>query len=117
MHVSRCQSLMGIGLAMAVGCGTEPAPPAAAPAAQAPPAQSAPVQPVARTDDGQLASEVARFLETWAIKRDPKSAVDGRMAPSFSDERFLPPRAFKPGEYQKKFRSVTASSESTVSTE
>jgi hypothetical protein len=50
--------------------------------------------------DQRLAAEVTRFLDAWAVKRQPEAAVEGKTSSVFGDSRFVPATTLSPAAYK-----------------
>jgi hypothetical protein len=111
-RASRLVVCLGLSAAACGGSSTPPqqqTPAAQSPAAgQSPTAAPQPPPPPASTSDQLLASEVARFLDSFVAKQRPQEAVEGKASRVLGDRRFVPPATMSPGEY-KAAQSAAAS--------
>ncbi len=65
--------------------------------------------------DQRLASEVSRFLDAWAVKRQPQAAVEGKTSVVFGDNRFVPATALSPAEYKAQAAAAAAATSTPIS--
>jgi hypothetical protein len=98
------------GLTLIAACGGGPSSSQAPAQSPARPPQSSGTQPTAITADAdqRLASEVSRFLDTWAVKRQPKAAVQGKASAVFGDSRFVPATTLTPAQYKAQASAAAA---------
>jgi len=113
-HLSALLLPLCLGLTWAACSDGAPAPRAPSNSTALRPIPVADTQPSREVSDQRLAAEVERFLDTWVVKRDPQAAVEGRLSSALADERFLPPDAFRPGEYGKRFATQSSRTEAAV---
>jgi hypothetical protein len=98
-----------VGLTLIAACSGGPSSSSSQPPAQSPP-QTSDMQPTAVTADAdqRLASEVSRFLDAWAVKRQPQAAVEGKASAVFGDNRFVPATTLTPEQYKAQASAAAA---------
>ena len=110
MRAGRASALLMFGVALAA-CQATPSPQSPVTGSGGP--RTPP--PLAADADRRLAAEVARFLDAWAVKRQPHAAVDGRASEAFGDRRFVPAAALSPAEYKAQAEAASAAASTPMS--
>jgi len=78
------------------------------------PAGGGQVRSVSPEADQRLASEVSRFLDAWAVKRQPQAAVEGKTSAVFGDTRFVPATTLSPDEYKAQAAAAAADTSAPI---